>query len=227
MDDFLVKIAGEIALSNNPGACMKKWREIFGINQIELAKYLNISPSTISDYEGNRRKSPGISVIKRFVNALIQIDMQRGGWVVKKFAGEKISDIFIALEFSKPCTISSFCSTIRADLLTLKEESANRLLYGFTLVDSIKAILDLPADDFIKIYGSTTERALLFTNVTLGRSPMIAIRITKLKPALVIFHNISNVDKLAIKIAETLRIPLGVTFLPIEEIQKRIKEEYL
>ena len=65
------EMAGEITLSATPGSTMKKWREIFAITQVELAELLRISPSTISDYEGNRRKSPGSGVIKRFVGAII------------------------------------------------------------------------------------------------------------------------------------------------------------
>ena len=47
-----MEIAGEIVLSDDPGATMKKWREIFGISQVELARHLSITVSTISDYEG-------------------------------------------------------------------------------------------------------------------------------------------------------------------------------
>ena len=59
MEQLAVTIAGEITLSKDPGGSMKKWREIFGISQTELADYLKVSSSTISDYEGGRRKSPG------------------------------------------------------------------------------------------------------------------------------------------------------------------------
>ena len=70
MDALKVKIAGEISLSSSHGSTMRKWREIFGVTQSALSKELNISVSTISDYEGDRRKSPGIGVVQRFVDAL-------------------------------------------------------------------------------------------------------------------------------------------------------------
>ena len=91
-----MEIAGEIALSEDPGATMRKWREIFEITQVELAKYLNITVSTISDYEGNRRKSPGSHVVKRFVNALFEIDKLKGGQMTAKFAEKQkpVSDFF-------------------------------------------------------------------------------------------------------------------------------------
>ena len=74
LDELREKIAGEITLSESPGSAMKKWREFFGITQIELAKQIKMSTSTISDYESNRRLSPGVGVIKRFVDALFTID---------------------------------------------------------------------------------------------------------------------------------------------------------
>ena len=58
MEKLKLRIAGEISLSEDPGSTMKKWREIFGITQGELAKAIGISVSTISDYESNRRKPP-------------------------------------------------------------------------------------------------------------------------------------------------------------------------
>lgn len=69
MDELREKIAGEITLAESPGSAMKKWREFFGVTQVELAKQIKVSTSTISDYESNRRLSPGVGVIKRFVEA--------------------------------------------------------------------------------------------------------------------------------------------------------------
>src|SRR3989339_1398 len=84
MDKLAVTMAGEITLSRDPGGSMKKWREIFGISQTELAAHLKISSSTISDYEGGRRKSPGIGVIQRLVQGLLDMDGNRGGKVLKQ-----------------------------------------------------------------------------------------------------------------------------------------------
>jgi len=48
---------------------------------------------------------------------------------------------------------------------------------------------------------------------------MIAIKVTKPKPSLVVFHGVSpkEVDKLAIKIAEAEKIPLAVSMTENEE----------
>ena len=86
MDKVKMEIAGEISLSEDPGATMKKWREIFNITQVELARHLGITVSTISDYESNRRKSPGTAVIKRFVNSLFDIDNLKGGQISQKLS---------------------------------------------------------------------------------------------------------------------------------------------
>src|SRR5437899_10347027 len=68
------KIAGEIALSDQPGKTMRKWREELRISQTELATHMRVSPSVISDYEAGRRTSPGIKTIHRLVDALLEID---------------------------------------------------------------------------------------------------------------------------------------------------------
>jgi len=73
------KIAGEITLSPNPGQTIRKWRDVFNISQTDLATYLNISPSVISDYESGRRKSPGIQTVKKIIDGFVKIDEGRGG----------------------------------------------------------------------------------------------------------------------------------------------------
>jgi putative transcriptional regulator len=222
MDELNLKIAGEITLSQNPGSSLKKWREIFGITQTELAKYLKVTPSTISDYEGNRRKSPGIQIIKRFVDAICEIDNQKGGWTVKKLKMPEKTEIYQLVDFEASLPAIEFVKKIEGKIITNEEVLKTKKLFGYTVVDSLRAILELPADEFIKIYGTTTERALIFTNVSMGRSPMVAIKVTNLKPSIVVLHNLSEVDKLAVKISEIEKIPIVTTVLPIEEIKKRV-----
>lgn len=222
MDELNLKIAGEITLSQNPGSSLKKWREIFGITQTELANFLKVTPSTISDYEGNRRKSPGIQIIKRFVDAICEIDKQKGGWAVKKLQLPEKSEVYQLVDFEAEQSAIDFVKKIEGKIITNEEVLKSKKLFGYTVVDSMRAILELPAEEFIKIYGATTERALVFTNVSMGRSPMVAIRVTKLKPNLVVMHNLSEVDKVAVKISEIEKIPLVTTALPIDEIRKRL-----
>ncbi len=225
MEQLKVKIAGEIALSKDPGSTMKKWREVFNTSQTELSHFLKISPSTISDYESNRRKSPGIAVVRRFVDALFEIDSSKGGDVTKKFKEvEDAKALYEAVDFLKPFNAKEFAKLIEARPLACGDKLEHRNIFGTTILDSIKMILELPYESFIKIYSGTSERALIFMHVSTGRSPMIAVRVTPIKPAVIVLHNIAEVDKLAIKIAESEGIPLLTTKLSLEEIKKRLKE---
>ncbi|MBI5635448.1 helix-turn-helix domain-containing protein [Candidatus Micrarchaeota archaeon] len=227
MEQLKVKIAGEISLSSDPGATMRKWREVFGVTQTHLSEFLQISPSTISDYESNRRKSPGIQVIKRFVDALIKLDAEKGGELTKRFAeAESPTDYYDAINFSKSVDASDFSKAIDAKPVCCPEKLADLHLFGATIIDSVKVILDLPYDSFMKIYSTTTQRALIFTNVSTGRSPLVAIRMTPIKPTLVVLHGLkaSEVDKLAIKIGENERIPVLATTKSLDEIKKELKK---
>jgi Predicted transcriptional regulator len=79
VDKVATFIAGSIVMSESPGRELKRWREYFNIPQTELAIKLSTTPSVISDYESGRRKSPGSYFVKRFVRALIDIELERGG----------------------------------------------------------------------------------------------------------------------------------------------------
>ncbi len=228
-DMLAKKIAGEIVLSEAPGKTIQKWRNIFKISQRELAERLGVMPSVISDYEGGRRKSPGIKVIKKIVDAMISIDEERGGHVIKSFSSFPtelvLSDVVIDLkEFERPVSVERFCSLINAELVARRESKKNEL-YGYTIIDSLKAIIELPPLEMVKLYGLTTQRALIFTGVKRGRSPMIAIKVTNLRPGLVVYHGeVEKVDELAVRIAEIEGIPLAVVKrLGIEEMVRRLE----
>src|SRR5512147_2687578 len=79
------KIAGEITLSQSPGETLRKWRRNFGITQTDLSTYLGISPSVISDYESGRRRSPGIMIVSKIIDALLKIDENRGCNVLRAY----------------------------------------------------------------------------------------------------------------------------------------------
>ncbi|MBO8174263.1 MAG: helix-turn-helix domain-containing protein [Thermococcus sp.] len=231
------RIAGEITLSSDPGKTMRKWREIFGISQTELAEYLGVSSSVISDYEGGRRKSPGASTIRKFVEALLEIDERRGGNVIKAFSktlGSEFptSAILDIREFALPVTVKDIVDAVKGEVAA-NIDLLDRRIYGYTVVDSIQAILEMSSEEFLKLYGWTTERALVFTKVTTGRSPMIAIRVQGLKPAVVVLHGVKRLDELAVKIAEKERVPLVVSKVESESelimnlrklVEKREKE---
>jgi putative transcriptional regulator len=228
MEQLKVKIAGEISLSTDPGNTMKKWREVFGISQTELSEFLKISPSTISDYESNRRKSPGIAVIRRFVDAIFAIDLSKGGELVRRFSEAEggSAKYFDAIDFKKSLPAKEFLKIIEGTAVANAEKLESMDIFGATILDSLKIILELPYESFIKIYSTTTQRALIFTQTATGRSPMVAVRVAPIKPALVVLHDLDEktVDRLAVKIAESEGIPLIVTVKPVEEIKKKLRE---
>jgi putative transcriptional regulator len=224
-------IVGEIVLSESPEKILKKWRNIFNFSQKKLAGYLGITSSVISDYESGRRKSPGINVIKKYVNALIELDLRRGGKVIKSFTqsllqSPEISKAVIDIrEFSSGVDIYRFCKSVNADMLTKKAGKAEREIYGYTVIDSVKAISELSFNQLIGLYGTTTQRALVFTGVTTGRTPMVAIKLTNLQPGLVVLHGIEKVDEVAKNIAEAENIPLALCRLEkIEDIVSLLKD---
>lgn len=223
MKEIITKIAGEITLSDSPGETMKKWRELFGVTQKELAKKLGITSSTISDYETGRRKNPGIGFIKRFVEALISIDLERGGPIIEKLR-EKSADYYQVIDFPRSMSLKEFVEKIEGKVISNEDLVDKIKIYGYTIVDSIRAILEMNVEDFPKLYSTTSERAFLFLGVSTGRSPLVVIKVAPIKPKAVVLHNIKKVDPLAVKISIRERIPIIVTELPVSEIKKRLSE---
>jgi len=222
-EELREKIAGEITLSEDAGKTIRKWREEFAISQQELAKHLKVSPSVISDYESGRRKSPGIVIVRRIVDGLISIDEERGGPTLKKYdLGEKSDCIISIREFSHSIEAERFVQVISGENLT-KTVSLDRDIHGYTVIDSMKTITSLSSLDYLKIYGWSSERALIFTGVKFGRSPMIAIRAHPLKPALVAYHRPEHVDELALRLATLESIPLVRTDLPVKVLVERLE----
>ena len=221
-------IVGEIVLSENSEKVIRKWRTIFKISQKKLAAELGITSSVISDYESGRRKSPGIKMIKRYVEALLEVDAAKGGNVIRSFAKvsaeQPLSNAIMDIkEFSSGVPLHDFLKRIDADLVT-KGVASDREIYGYTIVDSLKAITELSFSELVKLYGMTTQRALIFTKVGSGKTPMVAIKLTNLHPALVIFHGPETVDDVAKRIAEVENIPLAVSRVESpEKIVEKLK----
>lgn len=224
MDQLKVTIAGEITLSKDPGGSMKKWREIFGISQTELAEFLHVSSSTISDYEGGRRKSPGIAVINRLVDALMEVDKNRGGKVTTQLSRQEgpVDKVFDIHEFHSGINGKEFAEKIEGECIANPLRLKELTLYGYTIIDSLKVILDVPVHEYLQMYGKTPERALIFTQVENGRSPLIAVKVgrfaTEMRPSVVVLHGCQKVDPIARKIAENEKIPLVVTMMTVEKI---------
>ena len=223
-DEFREKIAGEITLAAEPGKTIRKWREEFGLSQYELADAMGVSHSVISDYESGRRKSPGVAVIRKMVDAFLRLDEEKGSPVQVKYMPEsKLSCVIAMDEYPQGVDENVFIRAISGENINPVKTPSKRI-YGFTVVDSLKAILSLSSQDYLKIYGWSTERALIFTDVHYGRSPMVAIRAHPLTPAMVVYQKPDQTDPLAIKLAEREGIPLVVTDLPVEKLIAKLSE---
>jgi len=216
------KIAGEITLSQSPGETLRKWRRNFGITQTDLSSFLGISPSVISDYESGRRRSPGIMIVSKIIDALLRIDESRGCNMLRAYE-TMFGDIFgmdsicCVYEYQEPVPLSDFREKIRADVIY---GDIGIMINGYTIIDSERAIIQLLPDQFQKIYGRSTARALIFTGASSGKSPMVAVRVTNLKPGAVVLQGMDadDVDPVAIKIAEIENIPLLTTSISLDEM---------
>lgn len=217
------KIAGEIVLSAHPGRTMRKWREDFGVSQHDLARSLATVPSVVSDYEAERRASPGAAFIRRYIAALVDLDGQNGGRVAGRLGLRPHSDGILALrEFSVAVPLRALAGKLDAE--PVSHVDLHRDVHGYTLLDAPRAILSLDSSRFVEVYGWTTQRVLVFSNVKYGRSPMVAIRAHPMKPAAVVFANPGRVDPLAVRLSEVENIPLLVTRLKEPEIIERLEE---
>jgi putative transcriptional regulator len=195
-EELAEKIAGEVALSDDPGATLRKWRTDFEIAQTDLAAELDVSPSVVSDYESGRRDNPGIGVIRRVVSALLDIDDRRGGNHIRQHArvlsaGFDSDVVHDLREYSANIPIERCYDAIDGTELVAGDRDT---VAGHTVIDSIQAIQRLSADEFYNLYGRSTNRALVFTNVTRGESPLVALRVVNPTPNAVVLHGLSEED---------------------------------
>ncbi|MBS7288527.1 MAG: helix-turn-helix domain-containing protein [Candidatus Freyarchaeota archaeon] len=223
-------IAGEITLSEDPGASMRMWRERFQVSQREVAIALGVSPSVISDYESGRRLSPRIDTVQKFVRCLVELDEARGGTVINgllRMMGNEIpSDVILDIkEFSYPVKAEFLCTHLKCEILA-NEDLLEQPIYGYTAIDVVNAILKLSSEQLVLLYGATPQRAAIFANVTSGRASMVAIKTSKIslsniKPTAVILHGLKKLDPLALKIAESERILLAAS--TIKDVKNLVK----
>ena len=222
------KIAGEITLSQNPGETLRKWRRNFGITQTDLSNHLGISPSVISDYESGRRKSPGIMIVSKIIDALLRIDESRGCNVLRAYEdmwGDilGLDSICSVCEYQEPIALAFVAEKLNAEVIFGRTDIT---IWGYTVIDSRKAIVEMLPDQFQKIYGRSTARALIFTGVHSGKSPMVAVRVSNLKPGAVVLQGLmpSEVDPIARRIAEVENIPLLTTHFSVDEITSALSK---
>ena len=216
------RMAGEIVVSEKPGETLRKWREIFQLSQKELATLLEVNPSVVCDFEKGRRASPGIVTVRRFVEAMVDYDSSHGGKVVNTMAGTRTNEAIVDIrEFTSGISIETVIEKIEGEVLAGSEEIIERPIYGYTMVDSLKAITTFNA--FGEMYGWSNERAVFFSGVHYGRSPMIAVRAHPVKPRMVVYVKPKTVDPLAAKLADMEKVVLVKTDLDESTIVKKLR----
>ncbi|HEV2137884.1 MAG TPA: helix-turn-helix domain-containing protein [Nitrososphaerales archaeon] len=221
--DALAKIAGNVVASSDPGRAMRAWREKLGIKQVTLADALGMSASVLSDYESGRRPSPGVGFVRKYIVALVRLDEGKGRVVSRLVSSEKDEAILSIGEFQSPITAEKILKAVNATVLV--GDPASIKLYGYTVVDSIKTIYALSGYDFYRIFGATTERAIVFTKVGMGRSPLVAIRVSQLKPRVVVIHGPTDVDPLALDLARREGLVLALSgAASVEDISSSLEQ---
>ncbi len=230
LPNFIIKeiekrIAGEIAISNEPGAMIRKWREIFGVTQSEIARAMGVTPGVISDYEKGKRQ-PGSKFIKKFVQSLINIDKERGWSTLKEFVKHLVDYIDAVVDmadFERPVSIDELISVVDGYVPTSYINPSLKL-YGYTVIDSIRSIEELDAREFSTLMGLSMSKAIIFTRVKSGRSPMVAMRVTHWKPNLVVLHEPRMLDTLALRLAEKDKITVVVSLVKdVETLVERLR----
>ena len=220
-------IAGEVTMSDEPGATLRKWREEFGVTGSTLASELDVSPSVVSDYESGRRDSPGVGIVRRFVDGLLSIDAARGGDRLRQFARVLSagfdSDIVHDLrEYPTTVPLRRFYSDIGA---TEVVTGGDPTVAGHTVINSIAAISRLSSEEFYRLYGQSTNRALVFSDVTRGEGPLVAQRVVTPTPTAVVLHGVSETElwEHAPELARTDGYSLAVTDRPLGDVLETLR----
>jgi len=222
------RIAGEVTLSDSPGATLRKWREEFDVAQTTLAAELDVSASVISDYESGRRENPGVGIVRRTVEALLSIDERRGGDRVRQHArvlsaGFDSDVVYDLREYRTTVPLSRFHAAIGAAPLVDGDGDA---IAGHTVINSVEAIKRLSSEEFYRLYGQSTNRALVFTDVTRGESPLVALRVVTPTPSAVVLHDIDP-DSLwehAPALARADGVSLATTTEPLDSLLESLRE---
>jgi putative transcriptional regulator len=227
-DDLARRMAGEIVLSDDPGATLRKWRDDFDISQTTLADQLDVSPSVVSDYESGRRQSPGIAVVRRIVEGMLDIDESRGGKHIRQYtrvlsAGFESDVVYDLQEYSTPVPIERFYDSIEATEVAAGRQTT---IAGHTVINSIKAITRLSSEEFYRLYGQSTNRALVFTDVTRGESPLVALRVVTPTPTAVVLHGLTADDlwEHASKLAHVDGYSLATTEIELDEALEQLRD---
>ena len=124
-----------------------------------------------------------------------------------------------------PCRVEYLCKAIGGEIVACKDKFVKEV-NGYTVIDSRKAVEAYSGSEYMQLMGSTTERALVFTNVDGGSLPMMIVRVSSLKPRIVVFHK-TMPDEEAIRIAEYEQIPIIYSSAPtLEQLVMSLRKLY-
>jgi putative transcriptional regulator len=104
------------------------------------------------------------------------------------FDSEVVQDL---REYSANIPLERYYDAIGATELVAGDRDT---VAGHTVINSIEVITRLSSDEFYQLYGQSTNRALVFTNVTRGESPLVALRVVTPTPNAVVLHGLDEAD---------------------------------
>lgn len=209
------RIISDVVLADSPFIALRNWRDKFGISQKTLASRMRISASVISDYETGRRKNPGISFLKSYVQNLVEDDAERGGANIMELLKMEpiLKGIILDIkEYSKPVPMLKIVEAVEGKVETFPD-LINDFVFGHTVLDSVKTVLYFKWYDMVNVFGYTNIRALVFTNVQHGRSPLVGIHLFPFKPKMIVLHGPKDLDPVAAEIAKVDGIVVALSKL--------------
>jgi putative transcriptional regulator len=167
-------------------------------------------------------------IVSKIIDALLRVDESRGCNVLRAYEdmwGDilGLDSICSVCEYQDPLPLDNIASKLEAEVIYGRTDIT---IWGYTVIDSMKAIVEMLPDQFQKIYGRSTARALIFTGVRSGKSPMVAVRVSNLKPGAVVLQGLmpTDVDPVAKRIAEVENIPLLTTHFSVDEITSALSK---
>ncbi len=118
-------------------------------------------------------------------------------------------------DFNSPIGIDKLIRAV--DGVVVNSFVADKKIYGYIVTDSIRAILSLSGLEFYQVLSMMVNRVVVFTRVSSGRSPMIALKVAPIRPQIVVFHRPIKLDPLALMLSEVEGINIIVSTKPTEE----------
>lgn len=232
--ELMQLILGDIAANENYGLVMKKWRDLFNLTQSTIARELDIKQSVISDYENNRRKSPGIQFLRKYTKAIIKLgkedNREQYNKLINRFNIKYGSKGLVEGDFDKKLSIKQVLDLLNAtQILSIKTspEFTNYIFFS----DNISSIItEEPSYKLLKGLKTKDKRVFIFSNVKTGRVPLIALKIlTKLNkiqmPKLVVFQTEKfKLSSFTRKLAKKNNISIALTNMSNERIKESLNE---